>query len=43
MEYHVSHMVLDDDERVSCCIIKQAVSIGDSVGGRFLLLRGDLV
>ena len=43
MEYHVACMVVNDGVQVSCFIIYQAVIFGDSVGGWFLLLHGDLV
>ena len=43
MEDHVACMVAYDGIRVSYSIIKQAVTFDDSVGGWFLLLRGDLV
>ena len=35
MENHVACMVVDDSIRVSYCIIYQAVTFGDSLGGWF--------
>ena len=35
MEYHVACMVVNDGFGVSCCIIYQVVTFGDSVGGWF--------
>ena len=43
MHGHVTCLVSDDGVRVSLYIIYQAVAFADSVGGRVLLLCGDIV
>ena len=43
MQDRATCVVSDDGIVVCCCLIFQAVEFGDSVGGRFVLLSGDII